>query len=788
MNLIKLLFYDIAKAPIITSATQELWLGIQIRAPKAWAKFNSPGSIVDDVTLLIDIYRFFIKKSNQLERESARIGINIPSIEILTIEALKAYQDIYGLKRSKLLQFVKSASTSDERANHKLVDEVYDLAELICLLPESILGCFVEFTKNNRKVPTKKQFQAWNEHHLSAGIWQMVEERAKQARIILTNGYLRYVLRIARSAIGQGVDYLDLVQEGTLGLMRAAERFDYREGARFVVFASSWIWQGISRALADQGRTIRLPVHMYERVRAVQKLLETETPENVLGMLTTGSLFEEDDEIEIALTSGTRPATATLTQHKACRLLEYCQPLIPLALKLPDPLLEQIGLSSADDVTLADCIAEQDVATSVEQHGWRPIVQILLLDAAEEMNARDLEVLRLRYGLSDGKEHTLEEVGQCFGLTRERIRQIETRALNDLRQILRKKGISIDFAGKIPHIDILPLPVYIYLNEYYSFGQDYRYTEMTQRQQIDYYLAQLPGGDWHAYRVPGTGTRLEQVSAALQILEAPAHYNTIAKKVNELGKKGGMDENYVYAVLAKYEDVFVRLGEGWFSLTEWERQRAAETEPILPFCPTPLPDPPGQPDAFFESVWMICKQLRAPRSVKAFLRALTEWAGLSWPQPRWVCQGALSAYYVVGLIPYIFYEDGREQMLSLASSLSSTDLPTLREYCLATLSRRLQAMPEFWWILQRHQPIQITELARLFVAAHPLGLDDVANRLKLLINVGAVQRSSYGGRYQLTRLGEILAERWARLPENISPALVEIRPEDEWGFAELWID
>jgi hypothetical protein len=139
----------------------------------------------------------------------------------------------------------------------------------------------------------------------------------------------------------------------------------------------------------------------------------------------------------------------------------------------------------------------------------------------------------------------------------------------------------------------------------------------------------------------------------------------------------------------------------------------------------------------------------------------------------------------VGVIPYIYYCDHEDDPLSL--TLPESNLQRLRVYCLDSMSRRLQAMPEFWWLLQRHQPIRVTELARFFVEIHPNALDDVANRLTILAGIGAVQKSSYG-RYHLTPLGESLAERWAREPQSLLESSQSAPDEDMWDFAEPLLD
>jgi RNA polymerase sigma factor (sigma-70 family) len=806
MDTLELLFDDIKQIPILTSASQELWLGIQIRTPQTWGARGFHNN-----TILPAIYADLKKCFAGLKTLCARKDdLVTPQLEVWIVETLKAYRNIYELRHSNLHKFVKSTSRFSEDTSQKLTDQAYNIAESLCLLPEPMLEYLTETIQNRSwtgRLPTTPQLPEQLKYYPLQELWQDAEERAERARITLVTGYLRYVLRIARNYVGRGVDYLDLVQEGVLGLMRAAERFDYRERSRFAWFASSWIRQGISRAIADHGRTIRLPVHMHERVCALQKQVETDPSTSILDACVqshvssredTEDSENEDIEDEETDTMSHKSSPTVKMRRKAYRLFEYCQPLIPLDLKLPEKLLEQVGITDDTDVTVADCVADYETegATGIshEQSEWQQIVQMVFGAAAKpkvsdpreirfNISARDLEVIRLRYGLDDGQERTLEEVGQHFNLTRERIRQLEKRTWEKLRPILRQMGIVIDFTAQSPYFALLPSPVSTYLDERFSIEHGTKDTDMTSSQQIDYYLAQLPGSDWQTYRIPGISTRQEQILAAMRVMEAPAHYSIITEQVNDLVDESPMDTSYVYGLLMKYEDAFVRLGEGFFSLAEWERQRAAETEPMLPFCPATFPDPPEQPYAFFESVMILREALQQSATTHTALRALAKWVGLPWSQPRWICQGALSAYYVVGVIPYVFYVEDEEQPLTL--TLPDADLPTLRTYCLDMLSRRLQAMPEFWWVLQRHQPIQVGELVRLFVPAHPLELDDVANRLNLLTGIGAVQKSTYGGRYQLTHLGETLAARWAQQPAHISTVVSDPFIEDDWDFAEF---
>ena len=782
MDALAALFADIEKTPIITGQAQEFWLGVMSVAPANWGELDS----YNDPSLLAAIMASIRMRFSRMEAACKKTNRSAPQFDIWAAETSKAYQDIFGFQHSDLHRFVRSAN---KNADPKLIGQIYDIIELFCLLPEPTLDYLASSVENKRVASTQDQYRVWIEKHPIKHVWALAEERARQARATLVTGYLRYALRIARNAVGQRVDYLDLVQEGALGLMRAAERYDYRTGARFAVFASSWIWQGISRAIADQGRTIRLPVHMHERVCTLQRALEANVNDSeeevAIANCLVSSTYDEQEEDEPVETENR--ALKKKLRRKAIRLLEYCQPIIPLDLELSDDLFDEPDLTASAPVTLDDCIADpsQDVEYINQQRERLPLIQELLASLQGGYPTRDINILRLRYGLEDGEEHTLEEVGQHFGITRERVRQIESKLLvrisRSFQQIHgRSKSTQLSRRSQTS----LPRNINRYIEEQFAATPSKsNKTRAYEFRHLDHYLERLPGGDWHAYRVPGGSTRQEQVAMALRILEAPAHYTTITEQVNNLLTNTELDENQIYGLLMKYEDAFVRVGEGFFGLAEWEHQRVAKDEPEVPFCPTPLPDPPDQPNAFLESVMVARDVLRTPCNTETFLRALVRWAGLPWAQPHWVCHGALSAYYVVGVIPYVFYTPGKNQQLSL--TLPDVDLQTLREYCLDTLSRRLQAMPEFWWLLQRHQPIRVSELSSLFVASHPLGLDDVANRLTLLLGIGAVQKSTSGGRYQLTHLGEKMAARWARQPESITTATSEPPKEVEWDFAEL---
>ncbi|MBI2039656.1 RNA polymerase sigma factor RpoD [Candidatus Microgenomates bacterium] len=319
-----------------------------------------------------------------------------------TIEEL----DLFYIKLIETGIDVFETTAEELEADSKSATELEKELELLTTLEEgSVTDPVRQYLRDIGKIPL---LTAQDEIELA----KKAEKGVKIARDKLTSANLRLVVSIAKKYVGRGMSLLDLIEEGNIGLMRAVDKYDWRRGYKFSTYATWWIRQAITRAIADQARTIRIPVHMVETInrfnrtqrRLMQELGREPTPEEVAKELGI-------DEI------------------KAREIIKVSQE--PTSLETP--------VGDEEDSHLGDFIADQGLQP--DEQATRELLKIHLDEVLDSLSPREKRVLQLRFGLEDGKQRTLEEVGREFGVTRERIRQIEAKAIRKLKHPTRAKKL-----------------------------------------------------------------------------------------------------------------------------------------------------------------------------------------------------------------------------------------------------------------------------------------------------------------------------------------------------------
>lgn len=348
-----------------------------------------------------------------IDKGVANGKINSSEIDAVIVEAdvdMEKMDEIYSKLESKGVEIIDdfSGDNIDDISVDIDMPKDYETVAVSAIDAKSVIDDPVKvYLKDIGRVPLLSP-----EEEIELAI--RIENNDKEAKEILTKANLRLVVSIAKKYVGRGMMFLDLIQEGNLGLIKAVDKFDHSKGFKFSTYATWWIRQSITRAIADQGRTIRIPVHMVETINKVKK---------ASNMLLHRDGKEPSPE-DIAKELG-------LSVDKVREILRISQE--PVSLETP--------IGEEEDSHLGDFIPDED-ALSPADAAAMTFLKAKVNEVLETLTPREAEVLRLRFGLGEGTPQTLEEVGKAFNVTRERIRQIEAKALRKLRHPSRSKHLK----------------------------------------------------------------------------------------------------------------------------------------------------------------------------------------------------------------------------------------------------------------------------------------------------------------------------------------------------------
>ena len=360
---------------------------------------------------LRELLEYAKKKKNVLEYEEINDFFAEMDIDADKIEKIYEFLETHNVDVLRVPELDEADETDEVDENDLAIIEAEeeDLSKIDLTVPEGIgtEDPVRMYLKEIGKVPLLNADE-------EIGLAQRMEQGDHSARKRLAEANLRLVVSIAKRYVGRGMQFLDLIQEGNLGLIKAVEKFDYRKGYKFSTYATWWIRQAITRAIADQARTIRIPVHMVETInkliRVQRQLLQ--------------ELGREPFPEEIA-------KEMNMPVERVREIQKISQE--PVSLETP--------IGEEEDSHLGDFIQDDNVPVPAEAAAFT-LLKEQLMEVLNTLTDREQKVLRLRFGLDDGRARTLEEVGKEFNVTRERIRQIEAKALRKLRHPSRSRKLK----------------------------------------------------------------------------------------------------------------------------------------------------------------------------------------------------------------------------------------------------------------------------------------------------------------------------------------------------------
>ena len=386
---------------------------------------------------------------SRLGEDAERLKHHIPDAGLLLAEAQSLHRGWESTSPSYLHSYMEHELWGTDPVWDSLVAHAYNVFVLFYILPEPFADWLLKHIESHHDLPAQRTLfhNLPPEPELVREV-ELIRSRADEANAAIIRANLRLVVSVAKRYLGRGIALLDLIQEGNLGLLRAVNKFDPRRGFKFSTYATWWIRQSINRSIAEQARTIRIPVHLFE---AITRLLRTQRnlvqqlgrdPTNEELTIEAGILSPAEVQAVLRARAEEVPLDPVLQ-----RRWEQALSKVQHTLRSAEEPISLDGPASGDEDSsqLGDFIEDVDALEPLDEAS-REMLREQVQHALEALSERERQVLELRFGLVDGKDHTLEEVSRYFKVTRERIRQIEAKALRKLRHPTRSRLLR-DYLG-----------------------------------------------------------------------------------------------------------------------------------------------------------------------------------------------------------------------------------------------------------------------------------------------------------------------------------------------------
>ena len=380
---------------------------------------------------------------SRLVEDTERLGYDCPDLGLILSEAQMLRFTWQSDSPSYLRDYLDNGLWGSNDLWDGVARNAFAVFLYLYMLPESVAATLQAFIAQEQTLPTEEQFlRELPDEAVLLDELEQIRLRSDAAYHSIIRANLRLVVSVAKRYIGRGSYFLDLIQEGNIGLLRAVSKFDPTRGYKFSTYATWWIRQAISRSIADQARTIRIPVHVFESINRllriqrelIQKLGREPTSEDIA--LESGFL----DDGDLKAISRARARELPLDAEVRRRWVRASAKVNRILRAMEEPMSLDSPVGNEDSSQLGDFIEDEDAQEPMDAAA-REMLRESIKDALAVLSDRERQVLELRFGLVDGKDHTLEEVGQYFNVTRERIRQIESKALRKLRHPTRSRHL-----------------------------------------------------------------------------------------------------------------------------------------------------------------------------------------------------------------------------------------------------------------------------------------------------------------------------------------------------------